>query len=561
MRSSARKLGLVALLVTVATAGCVSGEQQTPSPTRDAAAPVELRVPSDPLTVVSDQGADVQAVAVSSALFESSPVVALLADDAADARLAAASAAVTLGVPLLELDDDPELVNAEIARLGAQQVLAWGDAGTSVPDGLEIIQSGTSAESLSDALGVELEARAFDGDPLDAVISLERGGGTVLEPGTVPSPSASSAGEDGESHSSDPDADATLVEVTPGEAATGVVALLTDEEDTLAAAATVRAAGARAVALPVDNPDPERSPEAITALHEDQTVATLAVGTAFADVESLDWRVRSASSGWQLAGGGQQLFPDHMAVAIYGTPGAPVLGVLGEQDLGASIERARSFAEPYEALTDKTVLPAFEIITTVASGSAGSDGDYSNEIDPESLRPWIEEAGRQGVYVILDLQPGLSDFVSQAREYESLLRYPWVGLAVDPEWRLKPGERHLAVIGDVGADEVNALADYLAELVDSESLPPKLFVLHQFRNDMLPDRDRIVTDRPELTMLVHVDGQGTQPGKQATWRTLREGATIDYWGWKNFLDEDTPPLTPEQTMAEVAPQPDLITYQ
>jgi hypothetical protein len=33
------------------------------------------------------------------------------------------------------------------------------------------------------------------------------------------------------------------------------------------------------------------------------------------------------------------------------------------------------------------------------------------------------------------------------------------------------------------------------------------------------------------------------------------------WGWKNFYDEDLPVLTPEQTMRDVSPQPDLVTYQ
>jgi hypothetical protein len=33
------------------------------------------------------------------------------------------------------------------------------------------------------------------------------------------------------------------------------------------------------------------------------------------------------------------------------------------------------------------------------------------------------------------------------------------------------------------------------------------------------------------------------------------------WGWKNFVDEDVPMLTPEQTIEQVQPTPQLITYQ
>jgi hypothetical protein len=315
------------------------------------------------------------------------------------------------------------------------------------------------------------------------------------------------------------------------------------------------------VLLPADAPNPQRSGDAIAALSAPGTAAVLAVGARFAEEPQLDWKVRSARTGWQLPGGGQILFPGHLVVAIYGTPGAPVLGVLGEQDLPAAIERARSHAEPYRGLTQKTVQPAFEIIASVASGSAGSDGDYSNEIDLATLRPWVEEAGRQGLYVVLDLQPGRTDFLTQARRYEELLSFPWVGLALDPEWRLAPEEHHLESIGSVGADEVNAVVDYLAGLVNRGDLPPKLLVLHQFRTDMIPDRERVDIRRPEVTVLDHVDGQGSQGAKQATWRRLREGTGIPWWGWKNFYDEDAPMLTPEQTMTQVDPQPDFVTYQ
>jgi hypothetical protein len=33
------------------------------------------------------------------------------------------------------------------------------------------------------------------------------------------------------------------------------------------------------------------------------------------------------------------------------------------------------------------------------------------------------------------------------------------------------------------------------------------------------------------------------------------------WGWKNFYDEDQPMLTPEQTVTQVEPVPDLVSYQ
>ena len=116
------------------------------------------------------------------------------------------------------------------------------------------------------------------------------------------------------------------------------------------------------------------------------------------------------------------------------------------------------------ALVGTTVVPAFEIIATVASSSAGPDGNYSAEADPEVLRPWVEAAGEAGLYVILDLQPGRTDFVTQAERYRSLLELPHVGLALDPEWRLGPGEVHLTQVGSVDVDEVNRVVTWLADL-------------------------------------------------------------------------------------------------
>ncbi len=68
------------------------------------------------------------------------------------------------------------------------------------------------------------------------------------------------------------------------------------------------------------------------------------------------------------------------------------------------------------------------------------------------------------MYVVLDLQPGRADFLSQARRYESLLARPNVGLALDPEWRLAPGQRHRAQIGSVSATEINRTSAWLADL-------------------------------------------------------------------------------------------------
>lgn len=263
----------------------------------------------------------------------------------------------------------------------------------------------------------------------------------------------------------------------------------------------------------------------------------------------------------ELPQGGRELFPKYELVALYGSPNMPALGALGDQPLDATIARAQQLAASYQPLTPATVLPTLEIIATTASASPTDNGDYSREADVSQLHPWVEAAKKAGVYVVLDLQPGRSDFLSQAKQYESLLRYPNVGLALDPEWRLKPDQVHLAQIGTVDAAEINQTISWLASLTAQHKLPQKLLLLHQFRLSMITDREALETSRPELAYVIQMDGSGTQPEKQSTWQTITAGAPAHtLFGWKNFYKQDPAMLTPEATM-QVAPAPVYVSYQ
>jgi len=264
----------------------------------------------------------------------------------------------------------------------------------------------------------------------------------------------------------------------------------------------------------------------------------------------------------ELPGGGRTLFPGRTMIALYGHPGSPALGVLGEQGVDASVQRARDLAAQYAPLVDEPVVPAFEIIATVASSAPGADGDYSNESAPATLAPWVDAAAAAGIYVVLDLQPGRADFLDQARLYGDLLRRPNVGLALDPEWRLGPGQKHRVQVGSVDVAEINAVGDWLAGLTRDAGLPQKLLMIHQFRTEMVRNREKLVTDRSELSVLLHADGFGTPTEKTTTWDRLHDAAPADVtWGWKNFYDEDRPLLTPAATLAARPQRPVFVSYQ
>jgi hypothetical protein len=487
----------VAVLIVT---GCTPGSGRPPLST-----PAHSRavLPAAETTVVSGATAAELALAISQALFHHSPAVVLAAEDD-EANLAQASKnAIEMGAPLLLTPPEgnaeaTNVLRGEINRLDPSWLVTVGDAAK------QWASSGAAASVAP--VNVVQSASGTPTAPLDQLL---------------------------------------------------VLAL--DEPNSRAAVATARATGARVLLL--RHPDPRTSDEAITALAGQSTTRLLAVGSAFGSMEQLRQRVDTAATGVRLPGGGQVVFPGRRMIALYGHPGDTQLGSLGEQSVRAAVTRAQKVASAYKAQIKEPVIPAFEIIATVASSSAGPDGDYSSESSIAHLQPWVDAAREAGVYVVLDLQPGTTDFLTQAKRYTQLLEQPHVGLALDPEWRLKPDQRHMRQIGSVTTAEINATAAWLAQLTRERKLPQKVLMLHQFRLDMITNRTTLNTGHDELKIVIHADGFGTPGQKMETWRALHHSAPGDIlWGWKNFYDEDRPTFTPAQTMA-IEPKPVFISYQ
>jgi hypothetical protein len=544
--------------------------------------PVETRPPGGPVTLVADADPETTALTASRALYVHAPTVVLAPVNDVAAQLSGASAAVGLGVPLLLTGGT--VVGADVAveldRLGADVVLAVGSA--VVPAGVAAVQLAVgSVPRLPTVAPIASWAVAqvvAPGQEVAAVVGLARpavatlvvqGPDVAAAPAIAPRPQGLSPWlphePTGAPRPPRPPAPPVVPAFSPPAAPAGALVLTDGAPAQLAALATARAAGVPVHVVP--GGDPRLFATAVDALGAVKPTAVLALGSVFGTTELLAARVATASTGVQLPGGGQLVFPtgpgvlSKRYVALYGLPGTPGLGVLGEQDDAATVARAEATAAEYRPLTPDTVVPTLEIIATVASAGPGADGNYSAERPPADLRPLIDAAGAAGMTVVLDLQPGRTDFLTQAQQYAELLALPHVGLALDPEWRLAPDHVHLRQIGSVGIDEVNATAAWLADFTRERALPQKMFVLHEFAPRMIAERERLDLSHDQLAVVLHVDGQGGQPAKAGTWGLLHEGAPAGvHWGWKNFYDEDTPMLDPVQTMA-VQPIPDLITYQ
>jgi hypothetical protein len=523
---------VASLLGLLLVAGCTGDRRPEPDPV-DAA--VRTVLPEAEATVAEGTGAVDLAVAISQALYLGSPAVVLIGEGDTEALPRAAEVAVDLGVPLLVTPaaGEPASPIDEPARAA------------------EPAAGPTAAPTLAPSEGVLAEIQRLGAR---AVITA---GVTAAQWAATPTfpPGVAVVTVD----------DPVPVAVTPPAPLSSLLVLAEGTAADAAAVATARAAGARVLEL--NTTDPRATAESVQAIADvvGRNASTdgvspidrvLALGSAFGPADRLRQRLATAATGVQLPGGGQLVFPGRRMVALYGHPGDPGLGVLGEQPVEAAIGRAQQLAASYQAYVSEPVVPAFEIIVTVATGRTGSRAH-----PVEKFRPWVQAAREAGVYVVLDLQPGDTHFLEQARLYEELLREPHVGLALDPEWRVQPGKAHLVQIGSVDAAEINEVGQWLAQLTRDHNLPQKVLMLHQFRLDMISNRSALVTDYDELRVVIHADGFGSPGAKHNTWHTLHIDAPANVvWGWKNFYDEDKPTFTPQETVT-VSPEIAFVSYQ
>ncbi len=293
------------------------------------------------------------------------------------------------------------------------------------------------------------------------------------------------------------------------------------------------------------------------------TVAGLAAAVGFASAppsEGLGTAPPAASAAGRetpSALGDRNIFPRRILVAYYGTATTASLGVLGEAPPDEITKRLRRAARPY-ARSGRKVQIVYELIVTIADGSAGSDGDYSHDIARSSVKKYIRAGRRNDALVVLDVQPGRSTFPSVARRWAWALKKPHVGLALDPEWRMGPTEVPAQTVGSVGAKEVNRTSRWLARLTRSHGLPEKVFIIHQFRTDMV-EHIRRVKDRRPLAMIQHVDGFGSQAQKKATYHNVAKPRQF-HMGFKLFYDEDSDMFRPREVL-RLRPRVEYVSYQ
>lgn len=264
----------------------------------------------------------------------------------------------------------------------------------------------------------------------------------------------------------------------------------------------------------------------------------------------------------QLPGGGHQIFPSHRVVAFYGAPQDTQLGALGiggPRKAGrALLRQARKYRD-----SERPVLPAFELITVLATADPGPSGHYNLRQPKRTISTYLRAARHAHALLILDIQPGTADFMNEVQALAPFLKLPDVSLALDPEWHIKPGEVPGQVIGSVDAQTVNDVSAYLSELVRRNGLPQKLLVVHQFTDEMIEHRDTLEA-QPGVALTLNADGFGDRPNKVSKYRSLRptrDGlGLVAFSGFKLFYSEDVGLMSPSSVLS-LNPVPDLVIYE
>jgi hypothetical protein len=260
----------------------------------------------------------------------------------------------------------------------------------------------------------------------------------------------------------------------------------------------------------------------------------------------------------ELPTGGRTIFPDHRVVAYYGAPQDEELGVLGIGTPEQAVRKLQRQAEPYVTKRRKVLL-ALELISTIVTAAPGEDGLYRSHQPDSVIRRYLRAARAADALLILDIQPGHADFFSEAVRLRKWLRHPDVGIALDPEWRMAPGEVPGDVIGSVESREVNATSAYVAQIVEEYDLPEKLFLVHQFTTEMVENKE-LIQPRTGLAITFNVDGFGDQPNKLSKWDLFTKQRPRMHDGYKLFYEEDVNLMTPREVL-RMRPTPDLVVYE
>jgi hypothetical protein len=259
------------------------------------------------------------------------------------------------------------------------------------------------------------------------------------------------------------------------------------------------------------------------------------------------------------------LLPYNRIVAYYGNFYSTQMGILGKYPPAQMVPMLMAEVAKWKAADPSTpVIPAIDYIAITAQGSPGADGMYRDRMPDSQIQEALSLAAQVHGIVILDLQVGLSNVQTEVPLLKKYIELPNVEIALDPEFSMKDGAKPGTEIGTMDATDINFTANYMAQIVQADNLPPKILVIHRFTQDMITNY-KYIKPLPQVQMVMDMDGWGSPAKKLNTYQQFIANQPVQFTGFKLFYVNDLrAPSTRMLTDAELlklTPIPLFIQYQ
>jgi hypothetical protein len=252
--------------------------------------------------------------------------------------------------------------------------------------------------------------------------------------------------------------------------------------------------------------------------------------------------------------------PANRLVLYYGNPLSPAMGPIGAYSDDELIARLQQQAQAYDSLDPShPVVPGLDYVTPVAQPVPMSDGSWVYRMPDSSIEHYINLANANQALFFFDMQIGHSPIQKEVNILWPYLQRPGVDLSLDPEFDMAPGDVPGVEFGRMKASEINWVIEQLSDLVETQHLPTKILIIHQFLESMLPDWQNIRI-KPGVEVVTSVDGFGPPGSKIDDYQVFDKDQLIQYPGFKLFYKLDKPLMSPSDVLA-LDPAPLMVMYQ
>jgi hypothetical protein len=278
------------------------------------------------------------------------------------------------------------------------------------------------------------------------------------------------------------------------------------------------------------------------------------------------------------------VLPNHRVVAFYAVPNAEPTGPAHTID-DNMLNHLRQQADAYQQLDpDHPVQPGIDLVVSVPDAYPGPNHTYSHHVDAGTIQQYIDFCKKNNLLLFLDLNFGQSAVMDEVNAFLPYLEtYPFVHMAVDPEWMFP---RHEGIPGinlsNVRASDLNPIISTLANIPMQYHVPRKILIIHQYRPNgdtlaspydagqaEIADKRNIISD-PRVDVVIHVDSVGGYPGDRddkiqqyTRWvqQDMDNYQNFRYGGFKLFykIEAKTSVMTPQEVLS-LTPPPMVVTY-